>query len=118
MKNYDEAGVVKHLLALRKATTIDVYRRVITINPDTQIGNKCWGKIDFLEHYCGYVIVRERGKKIVVDSEEKKEKKEKAPLKKMRNNNVEPNNKKSNVKGKVQSHNTKTNNSKAKAKAK
>ena len=112
MKNYDEAGVVKHLLALRKATTIDSVRKVITINPDTQIGNHCWGKIDFLEHHCGYVIVRERpGKKIVVDSEEKKEKKEKAPLKKMRNNNVEPNNKKNNVKGKVQSNHTKTNNS-------
>lgn len=115
MKNYDEAGVSKHLLKLRKVTNIDSVRKVITINPDTQIGNHCWGKIDFLEHHCGYVIVRERpGKKIVIDSEEKKEKKEKAPLKKMRNNNVEPNNKKNNGKNKVQSHTAKT--SKAKAK--
>ena len=115
MKNYDEAGVSKHLLKLRKVTNIDSVRKVITINPDTQIGNHCWGKIDFLEHHCGYVIVRERpGKKIVVDSEEKKEKKEKAPLKKMRNNNVEPNNKKNNGKNKVQSHTAKTNKAKAK----
>ena len=115
MKNYDEAGVSKHLLKLRKVTNIDSVRKVITINPDTQIGNRCWGKIDFLEHHCGYHIVRERpGKKIVVDSEEKKEKKEKAPLKKMRNNNVEPNNKKNNGKNKVQSHTAKANKAKAK----
>ena len=114
MKNYDEAGVVKHLLKLRKATNIDIYRRVITINPDTQIGNHCWGKIDFLEHHCGYHIVRERPGKIVVDSENSsKEKKEKKVVKKMRNN-VEPNNKKNNGKDKVQSHTAKT--SKAKAK--
>lgn len=115
MKNYDEAGVSKHLLKLRKVTNIDSVRKVITINPDSPIGNHCWGKIDFLEHHCGYVIVRERpGKKIVVDSEEKKEKKEKAPLKKMRNNNVERNNNKSNDKNKVQSHPAKAYKAKAK----
>lgn len=118
MKNYDEAGVVKHLLKLRKVTSIDSVRKVIVINPDNPIGNHCWGKIDFLEHHCGYHIVRERpGKKIVVDSEtSSKEKKEKKVVKKMRN--VEQNNTKNNVKGKVQSNHTKTNNSKAKAKAK
>lgn len=115
MKNYDEAGVSKHLLKLRKVTNIDSVRKVITINPDSQIGNHCWGKIDFLEHYCGYHIVRERpGKKIVIDSEEKKEKKEKAPLKKMRNNNVERNNNKNNDKNKVQSHSTKAHKAKTK----
>lgn len=115
MRNYDEAGVSKHLLKLRKVTNIDSVRKVITINPDTQIGNHCWGKIDFLEHHCGYHIVRERpGKKIIVDSEEKKEKKEKAPLKKMRNNNVERNNNKNNGKDKVQFNPTKAHKAKAK----
>lgn len=115
MKNYDEAGVSRHLLKLRKVTNIDSVRKVITINPDNPIGNHCWGKIDFLEHYCYYHIIRERpGKKVVVDSENSsKEKKEKKVVKKMRNN-VEPNNKKNNGKDKVQPHTAKT--SKAKAK--
>lgn len=113
MRNYDEAGVVKHLLKLRKATNIDVYRRVITINPDNTVGNRSWGKIDFLTNHCGYCVVKERGKRITVDSEEKEKKeKEKKTLKRMRNN-VEPNNNKKNG-NKVQSHNTKANKGKAK----
>lgn len=117
MRNYDEAGVSKHLLKLRKVTNIDSVRKVITINPDTQIGNHCWGKIDFLEHHCGYHIVRERpGKKIVVDSENSsKEKKEKKIVKKMRNNNNVEHDKSRNNEGKAKFQN---NGTKAKNKAK
>lgn len=117
MRNYDEAGVSRHLLKLRKVTSIDSVNKVITINPDTPIGNHCWGKIDFLEHHCGYHIVREKTKKIVVSSDNNSEKKdkEKKVIKKMRNNNNVEHNKPRNNEGKAKFPN---NGAKAKAKAK
>lgn len=117
MKNYDEAGVSRHLLKLHKVTSIDSVNKVIVINPDTQIGNHSWGKIDFLEHHCGYHIVREKGKKDVISSDNNSEKKdkEKKLIKKMRNNNNGEQNKTRNNEGKAKFQ---SNGAKAKNKAK
>lgn len=117
MKRYDEASVVRHLLSIRKVTRIDTVNQVITINPDTPIGNRAWGKLDFLTNRCGYHIVKERGNKVVSSSDnDDKKKKEKKVIKKMRehNSNTNSSNSKNNGKNKIQSNNTKTSKTKKK----
>ena len=55
MKKHEENKVI----VLLKRTGINVNQANKTINASkTQtIGNKRWGKIDFLCHYCGYVFI-------------------------------------------------------------
>ena len=57
MKNYDEASVVR-ALNRKQGCSVNSINKVITIDKlADSLGNKSWGKIDFLVHYCKYVYV-------------------------------------------------------------
>ena len=57
MKNYDEASVVR-ALNKKQGCSVNSINKVITIDKlADSLGNKSWGKIDFLVHYCKYVYV-------------------------------------------------------------
>ncbi len=57
MKNYDEASVVR-ALNKKQGCSVSSVNKVITIDKSADsLGNKSWGKIDFLVHYCKYVYV-------------------------------------------------------------
>ena len=72
---HDEAKDVRLLSRIAK---INSAQKTITI-PDYQIiGNKRWGRLDFLCHYCGYRIIRPSGEIITPDNKvEKKNKRNK-----------------------------------------
>lgn len=38
--------------------TLTEDREVIILSGTTTLGNKSWGKVDFLVNYCGYRLVR------------------------------------------------------------
>lgn len=74
---HDEA---KDVRLLSKVTKINPATKVITINRNQIIGNKRWGRLDFLCNYCGYRVVYSDGviammNKDDVDERQKKEKK-------------------------------------------
>ena len=57
MRNYDEATVVRELNK-KAGCSVDNVRKVITIARDTDsLGNKSWGKIDYLIKIHKYVYV-------------------------------------------------------------
>ena len=53
---HDEA---KDVRLLSKVAKVDVSNKIIPAN--AIIGNKRWGRLDFLCHYCGYHLVRPDG---------------------------------------------------------
>lgn len=53
-KNHDENKDVK---LLSKIAKIDTVRKTIQIAKNQIIGNKRWGRLDYLTHYCDYVII-------------------------------------------------------------
>ena len=55
---HDEA---KDVRLLSKVAKVDVSNKIITIPANAIIGNKRWGRLDFLCHYCGYHLVRPDG---------------------------------------------------------
>lgn len=55
---HDESTDV-HLLS--KIAKINPSNKTISIPTNVPIGNKRWGRIDFLTHYCGYHLVRPDG---------------------------------------------------------
>lgn len=55
MKKHDEVQVVNQLQ--RRKFSINPVTKKIGISRTMIIGNKTWGKLDFLVHYCGYYIV-------------------------------------------------------------
>lgn len=57
-KNYT-ADYVINILNRNPSIYVDPIRQIIKIvrGADT-IGNRSWGKIDFLVHYCNYVVVK------------------------------------------------------------
>lgn len=55
---HDEANDVRLLSKVAKINPSD---KTITIPTNAIIGNKRWGRIDFLCHYCGYHLVRPDG---------------------------------------------------------
>ena len=55
---HDEA---KDVRLLSKVAKVDVSNKIITIPANIVIGNKRWGRLDFLCHYCGYHLVRPDG---------------------------------------------------------
>lgn len=62
---HDEAKDVRLLSRIAK---IDVANKIITIPENAIIGNKRWGRIDFLTHYRGYYLVRSSGAVVRVPS--------------------------------------------------
>lgn len=68
----------KDVRLLSKIARINQGNKSIIIRRDQVIGNKRWGRIDFLCHYCGYHLVREDGvvSTVIVESDNKRKKKE------------------------------------------
>lgn len=81
---HDEA---KDVRLLSKVCKINPATKVITINRSQIIGNKRWGRLDFLCHYCGYRVVYNDGVIAAMnksDDSDKREEKEKKRLNKMK----------------------------------
>ena len=55
---HDEA---KDVRLLSKIAKINQSNKTITIGNNVVIGNKRWGRLDYLCHYCGYHLVRPDG---------------------------------------------------------
>lgn len=55
---HDESTDVRLLSRIAK---INPVLKTIIIPETTQIGNRRWGRIDYLTHYCGYHLVRPSG---------------------------------------------------------
>lgn len=65
MKKHDEA---KDVQILKRKMYVDTNRKVIEANKSLIIGNKSWGRIDYLTHYCGYVFIWNNDIKITKDN--------------------------------------------------
>jgi len=77
----------KDVRLLSKIAKINQGTKSIIIRRDQVIGNKRWGRIDFLCHYCGYHLVREDG--VIVNNavnDDRKDKRKKDELKKKKSN--------------------------------
>lgn len=55
---HDEANDVR---LLSKVAKINPSNKTITIPTNAIIGNKRWGRLDFLCHHCGYHLIRPDG---------------------------------------------------------
>lgn len=73
----------KDVRLLSKIARINQGNKSIIIRRDQVIGNKRWGRIDFLCHYCGYHLVREDGvvATVIVEGDNKRKKKEESKKK-------------------------------------
>lgn len=98
MAKHDENQDIR---ILSKRFKISEGRKTIYATKGQVIGNKTWGRLDYLCHYCGYTLVW--GADVVVDknnfdSSEKKKKlreaKKAAKQPKLTNKNKKPSNKK------------------------
>ena len=80
---HDEA---KDVRLLSKVTKINPATKVITINRNQIIGNKRWGRLDFLCNYCGYRVVYSDGviSMMIKDDVDERQKKEKKRINKMK----------------------------------
>lgn len=57
MKNYDEANVIRSL-SKKRSISIDSHSKVIQVQREnTEVGNKSWGKIDYLCKCHGYIYM-------------------------------------------------------------
>ena len=54
MKKHDEN---KDIRLISKIAKIDCVNKTIQTSKSTIIGNRSWGRIDFLTHYCGYTFI-------------------------------------------------------------
>jgi len=48
---HDEYSAIN---SLNRKKGVQVVDRTIYVNKDSECGNKTWGIIDYLTHYCGY----------------------------------------------------------------
>lgn len=53
-KKHDEN---KDIRLISKIAKIDYVNKTIQTSKSTIIGNRSWGRIDFLTHYCGYTFI-------------------------------------------------------------
>lgn len=53
-KKHDENQDVQ---VLGRKFKIDTVKKIINASHSQLIGNKTWGRIDYLTHYCGYTLV-------------------------------------------------------------
>lgn len=54
MKKHDENNDIK---ILSRKCLVDTRTKSIKAAKSTILGNKSWGRIDYLTHYCGYVFI-------------------------------------------------------------
>lgn len=54
MKKHDENQDVR---ILSKKFNVNSVQKQIRASHTQDIGNKTWGRIDFLTHYCGYTLI-------------------------------------------------------------
>lgn len=47
----------KDVRLLSKIAKVDTIQKTIQIAKTQLLGNKRWGRLDYLTHYCGYVII-------------------------------------------------------------
>lgn len=56
-KNYDEAKVVR-IISKKRDIRVDGIRKTIeVVKGSTEVGNGSWGKIDYLCHVHGYIVL-------------------------------------------------------------
>lgn len=79
MKKHDEA---KDVQILKRKMYVDTTRKVIEANKSLIIGNKSWGRIDYLIHYCGYVFIWNNDVRITKDNYSNDKSNKKAELRK------------------------------------
>lgn len=72
-KKHDE---VKDVNILKRKMYVDVTRKVIECSKSTIVGNKSWGRIDYLTHYCGYVFIWNNDVRLTKDNYSDSNKKE------------------------------------------
>lgn len=53
-KKHDENKDVRLVSRIAK---VSIYDKTIRVSKSQPIGIKTWGRIDFLTHYCGYVLI-------------------------------------------------------------
>ena len=69
-KPYDETSVIKSLLKKRNSIKIDSVNKTIKVDSDhNEVGNKSWGKIDYLRKIHGYIVGFYTSKKLIVEEE-------------------------------------------------
>lgn len=73
MKKHDEA---KDVTILKRKMYVDTTRKVIECSKSAIVGNKSWGRIDYLTHYCGYVFIWNNDVRITKDNYSNSTKKE------------------------------------------
>lgn len=73
MKKHDEN---KDLSLFCRIGKVDYSNKSLKLSKTTIVGNRTWGRIDFLTHYCGWTLIYDNSIKIVknVDKEATKEK--------------------------------------------
>ena len=76
-KNHDEN---KDLRLVSRIARIDYSDKIIKANKTAIIGNKTWGRIDYLTHYCGWHFIWDNSvrvnAKFMKDDEDKKTKRD------------------------------------------
>ena len=55
MRKYDEASVVR-ILKKNKGVRVNSNNTIEVLTTSPAVGIGTWGKIDYLVHYCGYVV--------------------------------------------------------------
>ena len=96
-KNHDEN---KDIRLLSKVAKIDERMKTIQLSRSQLIGNKRWGRLDFLTHYCGYKIIWNSAPIVTTyqnkkdNDDNKNDVKEKKELHKLTNKNSKTNKKK------------------------
>lgn len=69
-KPYDETSVIKSLLKKRNSIKIDSVNKTVKVNSDhNEVGNKSWGKIDYLRKIHGYIVGFYSNQKVVIEEE-------------------------------------------------
>lgn len=56
-RHYDEASVIRSLNRKGGISINSVDKIIFVQKNNSAVGNGSWGKIDYLCHYCGYIVV-------------------------------------------------------------
>jgi hypothetical protein len=59
-RNYSEDKVLRDLSAKHVAFSNNGAIKTLDVTKAQNLGNKSWGKIGFLQHYCGYTLIGKR----------------------------------------------------------
>jgi hypothetical protein len=76
-RKYDETSVVRELNRTQ-GVSINQASKVINVNKHNHsLGNRGWGKVDFLIHYCGYYLSWEYTQAVITSNKEQEDLKRK-----------------------------------------